>query len=71
MIDSLTGGHMKDFHGKGWFKINDKLVLMISDDCDEIYEIYCECDYILCSKNVLKKHGHKFIRTGATIISLD
>lgn len=62
---------MKEFKGKGWFKINGKLVLMISDDSKEIYDIYCPCDFILCSKHVIKKHGHKFKRTGAVIVALD
>lgn len=61
---------MHEFKGRGWFKINDKLVLMISDDIKYMPELYCHCDVILCSDKIAKKYGNKFKKSGATIISL-
>lgn len=64
---------MREFKGMGWFSLNDKLVLMIADDCKSVPIIgeSCGCDYILCSNRVAKKWKRELKQSGATIISFN
>lgn len=60
---------MRNFKGMGWFNLNDKLVLMISDDCKNVPIIMSKCDLILCSYKTAKRYKDELSRSGATIIS--
>lgn len=62
---------MRDLKGLSWFTMNNKLILLISEDCKNVPIIMscCNCELIICSNATAKKHRDKFINSGAKIIS--
>ena len=61
---------MKDFKGYGWFNLNNKLILMISDDCKCVPHIAksCNCDYVICSNKAANKWKESLQDSGAKIV---